>query len=185
MKMRRKGKKVFAFALLVLFAIILVEGGLVSAAYNPDTWYGAAFDFFGIDGDNFQEVILAIIVVAIIYAGIFDILKLLSIFHSRWVKVIISLGIAIAAGMTGMVIGIVGWSLKLVGTLGAIGILLEIIAAIVIFVGLSWGQDWAQMWATKRAAKAAEAGGEMAAAGARIAIKLAKATKNESEKGPQ
>lgn len=127
---------------------------------NQDTWYGKGFEFLKL-GETWQQVVIALVILAIIAAGLFDILELVGLFENLAVKLIIAIGLGIVAAITGLIRWLVVWAAGLTATLGAIGIFLEVIIAIVLFIGLSFGGAWAAKFAAKRRAAKAVARGQL------------------------
>ena len=104
-------------------------------------------------GEKTSDIIVSIIVTLIIFAGLYDILELLSIFQLPWVKYVIAGGITIIGVIYKLPIYITSWGASIVVSLGAIGIILEILVVIVIFIGLIFGGNWAGKFAAKREAQ--------------------------------
>jgi hypothetical protein len=120
-------------------------------------------------GDTWNLFIISLIILVIIIAGLYDILTLTSIFQEGKVNLLISIGLSIIFLLTGLVNGITIRMVKFVAGFGAFAIWVEIIAAIVIFIGLSVGSTFISKWAAKKygnlqIVKAVKGGGEAAAA---------------------
>jgi hypothetical protein len=103
--------------------------------------------FLGI-GETWKQIIVGIIVFLIIFAGLRDILTLTSLFEKA--NFIIAFGLAVIAMLSGLVNGIATAMLSLAATLGTLGIVLEIIIAIVIFIGLTVANERISMFAAKK-----------------------------------
>lgn len=138
---------------LLSFLFITSFAVLVSAAILDEqitsTFMQWVTDILGLGG-TLKEVIIGFIILAIIFAGIYDILELTSIFDSRWVKIVISLGLGIITALTGIINRFSIFMLSFAAGLGTVGIVIEIVVAIVIFIGLSFGSNWAAKFAAKR-----------------------------------
>ena len=111
--------------------------------------YSGIMGFLGLGG-TWQQVIISIIVFVIIFAGFYDILELVSIFNSGWVKVLISIGLAVIAALVGLVNAIATALLSLAAGIGAVGIAVEIVISVIIFIGISFGSVKLAMWGAKR-----------------------------------
>jgi ascorbate-specific PTS system EIIC-type component UlaA len=86
-------------------------------------------------GNTWQQVIIFIIVLAIIFVMLFDMLDLVSIF-TDWVSGVIAGGMAIIAALIGFIRTVVVWLITIGATMGILAGFLEIGVSIVIFVGL-------------------------------------------------
>ena len=120
-------------------------------------------------GSGSKEIIVSIIVTLILFAGLYDILELVSIFQLQWVKYIMAGGFTLIAVMWGWPIKFTNFLGGAVAALGPVAIVLEIVIAIAIFIGLIVGNGWIAKFAAKRKAqaayiKASESAGEAAAA---------------------
>jgi hypothetical protein len=123
------------------------------------TWGDKVISFFNVGvseglgvGDTWKDLIIVIIVFVIILAGMYDILMLVSIFDDKWVIWVMSIGLAIVAALTGLVRGITIFLIQVAAGFGAIGIFLEIIISIFIFILLSFGSKWVAQWSANRQA---------------------------------
>lgn len=141
---------------LVLLCFVLINSLMfVSAAdsfldKNPTSSFMQwVTEFLGLGG-TFKEIIIGFIIFAILFAGLYDILELVSIFDQKWVKIVIAGGLGIIAAMTGLINRFSIFMLTFAAGFGTIGIVLEIIIAIVIFIGLSFGSNFIAKWAAKR-----------------------------------
>jgi len=171
MKNQKRYFGIFLLSLL-MFSFIVVGIGVVSAGdvtvnnffigkpVDQGTWYSGIFNFLEL-GETWQQVILGIIIILIIFAGIYDILELVSIFELSWVKYLIAGGLGIAAGIIGLTRIISILLLSLVAGIGAIGIFIEIGVSIVIFILLSFGSGTAARFAARRRAAKAIAKGTL------------------------
>ncbi len=99
-----------------------------------------------------REILIYVIVLAIIFVMLLDLLLLTSIF-SGWVSFVIALGFSIIAAMVGTIRIIATWIITLGAGLGIAAGFLEIIISIVIFVGLAFGSSRIAIWAAKRRAQ--------------------------------
>ena len=102
-----------------------------------------------LDG-TWQSIIMLIVVLAILLAGFYDMLALISIFDNDWVKWVIAIGMAVIASITGLVRGIAVRLIQFAATFGAIGLFLEVIIVVVVWVGLSMGSTKIAKFAMKR-----------------------------------
>lgn len=140
---------------LVLLSLVLVSSLMfVSAEGVFDKSPTSAFmqwitNFLGLGG-TIKEIIIGIIVFAILFAGIYNILELTSLFDIKWVKILISAGLGVIAALTGLINRFSIFMLSFAAGLGTLGVVLEIIVAIVIFIGLSFGSNKIARWAAKR-----------------------------------
>jgi presenilin-like A22 family membrane protease len=166
------------FALILLSALFIFSLfgslNLISAAdpsssggdttYNiysgdiVDTDHGAGkiLGFLNLTG-TWRQIILGLLILLIVFAAMYDILLLLSIFPSRWVKILLAAAIAIAAALTNIIHKIAVWFATVAAGLGVAAIFIEIVICIVIFVGLSFGSNWFAKFAARRKAAVAEA----------------------------
>lgn len=185
MKKEKFSRKLFAFIILglFLFSFVMAEstfegkldpktGTFFLKEVDKNAWYWPAFDFIGL-GETWQQVIIGLIIIAIIFAGLYDILELTSIFENRWVKFVIAAGLGIIAAITGLVRLFASWAFSIVAGLGTVGIVLEILIAIIIFIGLSFGSAWAAQFAARRRAAKAVAKGTLFAGNLRALKKVA------------
>jgi hypothetical protein len=141
---------------LILLSLVLVSSLMFVSAQDSvfDKSPTSAFmqwitDFLGLGG-TFKEIIIGIIVFAILFAGIYNILELTSLFDIKWVKILISAGLGVIAALTGLINRFSIFMLSFAAGLGTLGVVLEIIIAIVIFIGLSFGSNKIAKWAAKR-----------------------------------
>lgn len=185
--MEKEGKKFLVLFLLGVLFLNIIGGVFVSAdshetPINQGTWYADFFNFLNL-GENWQALILSIAILLIIYAGVYDILQLVSIFESKWVKVIISVALAFSVALTGGVLAIARFFVGLAATLGVIGIVIEVVIALAIFVGLSWGSGKVAIFAAKRRHGKSIAAGTEFAGNLRALKKVAKVagTKKQSD----
>lgn len=177
--------KRFAFVLLSALFIFSLFGSLnfVSAAdstttYNfysgdiVDTDHGAGkiLGFLNLTG-TWREIILGFLILLIIFAAMYDILQLISIFQSRWVVLLIAFAIALAAALTNFVHKMAVLLTQILAGLGAAAIFIEILVCIIIFVGLSFGSTWIGKWAAKRKGNVEEIKSIKSAGQAKAAIR--------------
>ena len=100
-------------------------------------------------GNTWREIIVFIIVLAIIFVMLYDILTLVSIF-SNWVYLVIAIGLSIIAALFGWIRQASVWAIGIAAGMGVAAGFIEIIVSIVIFVGLVIGNNWMAKWAAKR-----------------------------------
>lgn len=106
-------------------------------------------------GNTWRDVIVYFIVLAIIFVMLLDMLLLTSIF-SGWVSGVVAAGISIIAVLTNIIRQISIWLITLTAGLGALGGFIEIIIAIVVFIGLALGSPKIALWAARRRAQKEE-----------------------------
>ena len=142
-------KRLFLFLILGIFTLSILP--FVSAQNFLDNAYNTLKDI-GIKkfGETPQEIIVGVIVTLIIFAGLYDMLELIGIFQNQWVKYVIAGGVAVIGVIYNIPITIATWGATLASTLGAIGIILEIIIVTIIFIGLIVGSTHAAKFAAKR-----------------------------------
>ena len=125
------------------------EESLFDKSIDTTTIYGKLFGVLGFD-ENWGVAIIGLIVIAIIFAGIYDILELVSIFQNPWVKMVIAIGLSIAVIIFRVPVKIASFFIQLGAGLGAIAIGIEIAIAMAIFIGLVFGNTWIAKFAAKR-----------------------------------
>jgi len=101
-------------------------------------------------GSTWRELIISLVVLVIIFAGLYDIIELTSIFSNQWVMYILAGGFAIIFCLTSVVYGIVTRVISIAATVGAAGIVIELIVAVVLFIGLSFGNTFIAKFIAKR-----------------------------------
>ena len=106
-------------------------------------------------GGSWREIIVYIIVLAIIFVMLLDMLTLVSIF-SNWVSLVIAIGFSIIAALTNVIRQISIWVITIAAGAGIAGGFIEIIISIVIFVGLAFGSSKIAIFAAKRKAQREE-----------------------------
>ena len=159
--------KIFSIFILSLFIVNFLLGFVVADGETVDktsTYTNAFFEgevtntiiksisnALGI-GATWKEVIIGFIILLILFAGMYDILELVAIFQSRWVKMIIAGGLAVVGALSGLVNAISLGLTSIAAGAGAFAIFLEIIISIGVFIGLSIASPKIQEWAAKRAA---------------------------------
>jgi len=104
----------------------------------------------GDDGTHWKDLIISVLVLLIIFAGLYDILTLLSIFPSPWVHIVLAAAISVIAALADGVSGITVWMLKIMGPATTLAIIIEIAVCIGLFILLSIGNNWAARFALKR-----------------------------------
>jgi len=119
-------------------------------------------------GEKTSDIIVSIIVTLIIFAGLYDMLELLSIFQLQWVKYVIAGGITIIGVIYKLPIYITTVGASYVASLGAIGIILEVFVVVILFILLIIGSEKAGKFAQRRKnareqINALKAGGEIKA----------------------
>lgn len=119
---------------------------------NTDQGAGKILGFLNLTG-TWREILLGFLILLIIFAAMYDMLHLISIFQSKWVILLIAFAIALAAALTNFVHKMAVLLTQILAGLGAAAIFIEIAICIVIFVGLSFGSTWIGKWAAKRKAQ--------------------------------
>ncbi len=133
-------------------------------------------------GNTWKDVLVYIVVFAIIFVGLVDMMLLVSIF-SNWVSWVIASGIAIIGALTGVVRQIALWMITIASAVGVIGIGLEIIIMAVIFIGLIFASRPIALFAAKRHALRAQVKEIKGAEKAASAIEGLKRIQEEFSKG--
>jgi hypothetical protein len=113
---------------------------------NSVQWLGLAQPL------TLKEFIVFIIVLAIIFVMLLDILSFTSIFSS-WVSAVIAGGMAIVASLIGVIRIISVWFITIGAGLGVAAGFLEIGISIVVFIGLAFGSSRIAIFAAKRKAQ--------------------------------
>lgn len=173
-KEKKKNKllknKVFLVSIIVLGLVILGllfvfykgttekavgNGSLASTSFptNQQVMDGIKsffLEYFGFLGNTLTEIFISLIIALIIFAAVYDMLELTSIFQNDWTQRLIAIGVTVIAVILQWPIIITRWGLDFAAYLGAIGIFLEIVIAIVIFIGLMFGNTWLAKFAVKR-----------------------------------
>ena len=143
--------------LTILLAIISITGNAVNSTVtgqasvldNPTSInLPSGLSWMQI-GNTWREIIVFIIVLAIIFVMLYDILTLISIF-SNWVSLVIAIGLSIIAALFGWIRQMSVWAIGIAAGMGVAAGFIEIIISIVIFVGLVIGNNWMAKWAAKR-----------------------------------
>ena len=132
---------------------------------------------------NWQSFIITILVFVIILSGMYGILSLTSIFDEDWIIWVMSIGLAIIAALTGLIRGITIFLIQFAAGFGALGIILEILISIGIFIGLSLGSAKVAMFAAKRQAGKYLAKATRGIGQIRAGVKTAKALGEEAAEG--
>ena len=101
-------------------------------------------------GEVWKDFIIGIIILVIMIAALYDILELTSIFESKTVKLLISIGFGIIFAITGLVNSVTIGMVSFAAGFGAFAIWVEIIIALGVFVGLTIGNNFIAKWAAKR-----------------------------------
>src|SRR3989344_1636881 len=101
-------------------------------------------------GDKPSDVIVSLIITLVIFAGLYDILELISIFQLTWVKLVIAGCITLIGVIYQVPLFIMVWGGTIAASLGAFGIILEILVSIVIFIFLIIGNNWFAKFAARR-----------------------------------
>lgn len=122
-----------------------------------------------VSGTDWKSIIISVIVLLIVFVGLYDILEITSFFSNQWVKLIIAAGISIIAAIVDVINNIASFMIQIAAGLGTIGVVLEIIVSIILFIGLSLGSNWIAKWSAKRKGqmeyvKAIKSSGEAGAA---------------------
>jgi hypothetical protein len=129
------------------------EGNVIDTSHG----FGKIFNFLNLTPATWRELILAFLVLLIIFAGMFDILQMISIFQTDWVKVVIAIAIALAGALTGIVRKLAVSMAQWAAGLGAAAIFVEVIVCIAIFFGLAVGNKALARWNARRQAAMDEA----------------------------
>jgi len=134
-------------------------------------------------GTTYKEFIMGLIVMLIVIAGLYDLLTLTSLFQGKFVKVIIAVGLGVIMALSTLLYQFTLFLLRIAATFGAIGVVIEIIVAIVVFVGISVGSVplatlAAKRYAAQSAIKAIKGGSNVAGG-----IKILKDVFKEGTKG--
>ncbi|HPD81497.1 MAG TPA: hypothetical protein PK357_00155 [Candidatus Pacearchaeota archaeon] len=137
---------------------------------NTDEGAGKILGFLNLTG-TWREILLGFLILLIIFAAMYDILQLISIFQSKWVILLIAFAIALAAALTNFVHKMAVLLTQILAGLGAAAIFVEIAICIVIFVGLSFGSTWIGKWAAKRKGNVEEIKAIKSAGQAKAAIR--------------
>ncbi len=98
---------------------------------------------------TWRELIVFIITLAILFAILYDILTLVSLF-SNWVSAVIAVGMSIIGSLIGVVRIISTWFITIGSVVGIAAGFLEIIVSIVIFIGLIFASTPLAKFAAKR-----------------------------------
>lgn len=151
-KIKKDGIILLSFWLIFSLTFISATGPLDSA---PTGVVGNVTNALGW-GNTWRQVIISLVVLAIILAGIYDILELTSIFDNSWVKIIISVGLGIIASLIGWINAMSTFLFEFAAAGGAIAIAVEIIVSMIVFIGLSVGNSYIAKWAAKRKAQKEE-----------------------------
>jgi hypothetical protein len=149
---------VLVFALFLFFFNSstggVISGNAITLTTSPPQFILTITDFLNL-GAIWKDILISLIVLVILYAGLYDILELTSIFSNPWVMHIIAGGLALIACLTSLVYTIVTFALQVASSIGAFGIAIEVIMAVVVFIGLSFGSSKIALWAAKRKAQQA------------------------------
>lgn len=142
-------KKRYLFLVFgLIFGIYL--GGVVNALeINTGAWSAGFVAFLGVS-NSWQDIILSLIVIAIVFSVLYDIILFFPFITSTWVRFVVAAGLAIAAILTGLVRTISVFMLSFAAGMGAIGIFALIIGSLFVFFALSFGAGgWVKKWAEK------------------------------------
>lgn len=151
MNINKKRVISLVFLSLILFSAIIP----IAAAADDTSFFGSLGKFFSDIitakfGEKPTDIIVAVIITLILFAGLYDILELISIFQLAWVKLVIAAGITLIGVQFEFPLKIMKIGGIITASLGAIGIILEIIIAIIIFFGLVIGNQWLAQFAARR-----------------------------------
>jgi len=119
-------------------------------------------------------IILFFLIWLILFVGISDILHYFSAF-SPWASWLIGFAIAVVAANIGIVQMVVYWTIFIFAFLGAIAIFAGILAAFVLFIGVSWGSQKAGLWKSRMMASK---GRNYIQQGVQTAADMGRATEN-------
>jgi hypothetical protein len=162
---RFNGKKIFA---VISFFFMFLGILNFAAAENGDGGNIASFldkiptneivnrvtNFLGF-GETWKQIVISLVVFLIIFAGLKDLVAFAPLFRKSTATVI-AFGLAIIAILIGLVRSMAVLLLSFAAVLGTLGIIVEIIVAIVIFIGLSIANDKIAEWAVKKYGHAAK-----------------------------
>ncbi|MEK6820508.1 MAG: hypothetical protein AABX71_02235 [Nanoarchaeota archaeon] len=140
-------KILLAFCLLAVFMVSFIPAvsavfditiqGPLAATVDTTTWYGKLMDDLGF-GETWAQALVSIFIFIIIMAGVYDILGLTA-FESKWVKILIGIGIAGIVSVTGTMRAFTTVIFSIAGGVSAISIGVVIIIAAVAFMLLHFG----------------------------------------------
>ena len=106
-------------------------------------------------GNTWRDIIVYIIVLAIIFSILLDILLITSLF-SGWVCFVIAIGFSIIGSLVGLIRQISVLAITISAGAGIVAGFIEIIVAIVVFVGLVFASQPIARFAARRKAQAEE-----------------------------
>jgi len=104
-------------------------------------------------GNTWKDVIVYIIILGLIFVMLLDILLLTSLF-SEWASFFIAVGFSIIGALTNVIRQISIWAITIAAGLGVVAGFIEIIVAIVVFVGLVFASPKIAGFAARRKAQA-------------------------------
>lgn len=104
-------------------------------------------------GNTWKDVIVYIIILGLIFVMLLDILLLTSIF-SEWACFFIAVGFSIIGALTNVIRQISIWVITIAAGLGVVAGFVEIIVAIVVFIGLVFASPKIAEFAARRKAQA-------------------------------
>ncbi len=133
--------------ILFLLAIVTILSISLASAITFEEFLVDNLSFFG---DDATTIIISLLIVLIIYAGLYDILELVGIFQNKWVKLVIAFAMGSVLVVLQFPIQAASFIIAFGAGLGLIGIVMEIVITAVIFIGLVWGSGKAAKWAALR-----------------------------------
>jgi|AntAceMinimDraft_18_1070375.scaffolds.fasta_scaffold26020_3 hypothetical protein len=149
------------------YQLEIVDGKLISTqiggntekpieSVNTNTFPGNILEFFGFQG-NLTLIVVQLIVVMILIAALFDILRLTM--FTKTPRLLISIGIALITSMTGGIISLAAIAFSIAGGIAAFGVALIVIMAVVVFIILHFVSNkfFIHMLRQKSAAEAEQA----------------------------
>jgi hypothetical protein len=150
--MNKKSLSLILLSLVFVSSLMFVSASVLDEAAPASIVFISQILNLGL---VWKEIIIGLIMLLIIIVALYDILTLTSIFEGKAVKIIISVGLGLVFALTGLVnkfsIGMISFA----AGFGAFAIWVEIIIALVMFIGISVGSTFLSMWAAKRYANRA------------------------------
>jgi len=136
---------------------------------TPSTVVINVADFLNLSANTWKDIVIAVIMLLIVFAGIYDILELTSFFSNKWVIFLIAAGIAIIGALSGIITAMMVFFGQLLAGLGSLAIVAEIGISLFLLIGLSIGSTkiarWAaKRYATKKVVEGIKAGGDVSEA---------------------
>lgn len=117
---------------------------------TPTTVVINVAEMLNLPANTWKDIVIAVIMFLIVFAGIFDLIELTSFFSNKWVVVLIAAGLAIIGALSGVISAIMVFLGQVLAGLGAAAVFFEIGVSLLLLIGLSWGAPWAARRAAKR-----------------------------------